>query len=71
MYMQIHTCIEWEKGKGYTVRCKKRIFQKGICVFAQEPYGLLQMQFGSFVRSVEDGLEPPQTYDEVNKFFTS
>ena len=25
------------------------------------------MLFGIFVRSVEDGLEPSQTYDEVNK----
>ena len=51
MYIQIH--IERERGKGYTVRC-----EKVICVFAQEPYGLLQMLFGIFVRSVEDGLEP-------------
>ena len=64
MYMQIH--IERERGKGYTVRCEKYL-KKVICVFAQEPYGLLQMLFGIFVRSVEDGLEPSQTYDEVNK----
>ena len=25
------------------------------------------MLFGNFVRSTEDGLEPLQTYDEVNK----
>ena len=28
---------------------------------------MLQMLLGIFVRSVEDGLEPSQTYDEVNK----
>ena len=67
MYIQIH--IERERGKGYTVRCEK-VSQKVICVFAQEPYGLLQMLFGIFVRSVEDGLEPSQTYDEVNKLLT-
>ena len=65
MYIQIH--IEQERGKGYTVRCEKSISKKVICVFAQEPYGLLQMLFNMFVRSVEDGLEPSQTYDEVNK----
>ena len=53
MYIQIH--IEWERGKGV-----KKYLKKVICVFAQEPYGLLQMLFGIFVRSVED-------YDEVNK----
>ena len=41
MYIQIH--IERERGKGYTVRCKK--VSKKNCVFAQEPYGLLQMLF--------------------------
>ena len=45
----------------------KKYLKKVICVFSQEPYGLLQMLFGIFVRSVEDGLEPSQTYDEVNK----
>ena len=28
---------------------------------------MLQLLFGIFVRSVEDDLEPSQTYDEVNK----
>ena len=65
MYIQIH--IERERGKGYTVRYEKKYLKKVICVFAQEPYGLLQMLFCIFVRSVEDGLEPSQTYDEVNK----
>ena len=60
MYVQIH--IERERGKGYTVRIEK-LFQKN----AQEPYGLLQMLFGILGRSVEDGLEPSQIYDEVNK----
>ena len=55
MYMQIH--VERERGKGYTVCCKKKYLEKVICVFAQEPYGLLRMLFGIFVRSVEDGLE--------------
>ena len=32
-----------------------------------EPYGFLQMLFGISVRSGEDGLEPSQTYGEVNK----
>ena len=50
-----------------TLHSAKMYFKKVICVFAQESYGLLQMIFGIFVRSVEDGLEPSQTYDEVNK----
>ena len=45
----------------------KKYLKKVTCVFAQELYGLLHMLFGIFVRSVEDGLEPSQTYDEVNK----
>ena len=63
----LFTCkyIERERGKGFTVR-RKKYFKKIICVFAQEPYGLVQMLFGIFVRSVEDGLKPSQTYDEVN-----
>ena len=64
MYMQIH--IERERGKG-TLSAAKKYLKKVVCVFAQEPYGLLQMLFVIFVRSVEDGLEPSQTYDEVNK----
>ena len=55
------------EGKGHTVRCKIVFKKKTICVFAQEPYGLLQMLFGIFVRSMEDGPESSQTYDEVNK----
>ena len=62
--MQIH--IEQERGKG-TLSAVNKYLKKVICVFAQEPYGLLQMLFGILVRSVEDGLEPSQTYDEVNK----
>ena len=59
---------EWKR-----VHCplRKSISKKVICVFAQEPYGLLQMLFGIFVRFVEDGLEPSQTYDEVNKLLQS
>ena len=64
MNMQIH--IERERGKGYNVHCEKES-KKVIRVIAQEPYGLLQMLFGIFVRSVEDGLVPLQTYDEVRK----
>ena len=64
MYIQIH--IERERGKG-TLSAAKKYLKKVICVFAQEPYGLLQMLIDIFVRSVEDGLEPSQTYDEVNK----
>ena len=67
MYMQIH--IEKERGKWYTLCCKKYL-KRMICVFAQELFGLLQILFGIFVRSVEDGLEPSQTYDEVNKLLT-
>ena len=55
-YVHASTCRTGE-GKGYTVCCKKKYLEKVICVFAQEPYGLLQMLFGIFVRSVEDGLE--------------
>ena len=48
--------------EGKRVHCplqKKKIYlKKVICVFAQEPNGLLQMLFRIFVRSVEDGLEP-------------
>ena len=56
-------------GEGKRIHCplQKKYLKKVICVFAQEPYGLLQMLFGIFVRSVEDGLEPSQNYDEVNK----
>ena len=56
--------------EGKKVNCplqKKSISKKVICVFAQEPNGLLQMLFSIFVRPVVDGLEPSQTYDEVNK----
>ena len=58
-----------DEGKGVHYPLQQMFFKKVICVFAMEPYGLLQMLFriGIFVRSVEDGIEPSQTYDEVNK----
>ena len=63
------TCKYIQNGRGEkgTLSAAKKYLKKVICVFAPEPYGLLQMLFGIFVRSVEDGLEPSQTYDEVNK----
>ena len=60
----------YRTGEGKGVHCPlQKVFQKVFCVYAQEPYDLLQMLFGIFVRSVEDGIEPSQTYVEVNKLF--
>ena len=55
-YVHANTC---RTGEGKRVHCllQKKYLKKVICVFAQEPYGLLRMLFGNFVRSVEDGLE--------------
>ena len=47
---------------------QKKYLKKVICVFAQEPFGLLRMLFGIFVRSVEDGLE--QTSFSSSSFYT-
>ena len=62
----MHIHIERERGKGYTVGCKK-VFQKSNLCICSGAYGLLQMLFDIFVRFVEDGLEPSQTYNEVIK----
>ena len=62
----------YRTGEGEKVHCPlQKVSQKVICVFAQELYGLMQMLFGIFVRSVEDGLGPSQTYDEVNKLLSN
>ena len=50
------------------VHCLLQNYLKEVIhVFAQEPYGSLQLLFSILVRSVEDNLEPSQTYDEISK----
>ena len=55
-----------EGERGYTVRCKKVSQKSNLCI-CSEALWLDANAVQYFVRSVEDGLEPSQTYDEVNK----
>ena len=62
--MQIH--IERERVKGYTFRCEKVSHKSNLCICSGALW-LVANAIRYFVRSVEDCLEPSQTYDKVNK----
>ena len=65
-YVHANTYIKRERRKGYTVRCEKVSRKINLCICSGALW-LVANAIRIFVRSVEDGLEPSQTYGEVNK----